>query len=117
VPTDVRVVLMTAPDPTTGARLAETLVNERLATCANLVPAVQSIYWWEGKVEHAGETLLILKTVEARVGELRERAVSLHPYDVPEVLVLEVAGGHAPYLDWVRRESAAEPTGGAQGSR
>jgi periplasmic divalent cation tolerance protein len=103
--TDVRVVLMTAPDPATGERLANTLVEERLATCANLVAGLTSIYWWQGKVERVAEVLLILKTVESRVQALRERAVALHPYEVPEVLVLEVSEGHEPYLDWVRRES------------
>ena len=108
---------MTAPDPAAGERLAETLVKERLATCANVVPGLTSIYWWEGKVERANETLLILKTVEARVAALRDRAVSLHSYAVPEVLVLDVADGHVPYLDWVRRESLAGTAGDTQGSR
>jgi periplasmic divalent cation tolerance protein len=103
--TDVRVVLMTAPDTETGERLGTQLVEERLATCVNVVPSLSSIYWWEGKVERAREALLILKTVEGRVAALRERAVGLHPYDVPELLVLEVMEGHEPYLEWVRRES------------
>lgn len=105
MPTDVRVVLMTAPDPQTAERLATTLLEERLATCVNVVPTVASVYWWEGKLERATEALLILKTVEGRVGALRERAVGLHPYAVPEVLVVEVTEGHEPYLEWVRRES------------
>jgi periplasmic divalent cation tolerance protein len=104
--TDVRVVLMTAPDVGTAERLGNTLVSERLATCANVVPTLYSIYWWQGKVEKASEALLILKTVQERIAPLRERAVELHPYDVPELLVLEVREGHEPYLDWVRRESA-----------
>jgi periplasmic divalent cation tolerance protein len=103
--TDVRVVLMTAPDGETGERLGRTLVEERLATCVNVLPGLASIYWWEGRIERASEVLLILKTVEARVSALRERAVELHPYEVPEVLVLEVGSGHVPYLDWVRREA------------
>jgi periplasmic divalent cation tolerance protein len=108
--TNVRVVLMTAPDREVGERLAETLVEERLATCANVAPALTSIYWWEGKVERASEVLLILKTVEERVAALRERAVGLHPYDVPELLVLDVQQGHEPYLEWVRSESSPRGT-------
>src|SRR5687768_4946453 len=71
LPTDVRVVLMTAPDPATAERLGATLVEERLATCANVLPALSSVYWWQGKVERANESLLLLKTVEARVPALR----------------------------------------------
>ena len=105
MPTDVRVVLMTAPDPETAGKLATTLVEERLATCVNVLPTVASTYRWEGKVERATEALLILKTVESRVSALRERAVALHPYAVPEFLVMEVSEGHERYLEWVRRES------------
>ena len=109
--TDVRVVLMTAPDRETGERLGTSLVEERLATCANVLPSLTSIYWWEGRLERASEALVILKTVAERVPALRERAVGLHPYDVPEVLVLEVQEGHEPYLEWVRSESR----GGGEG--
>jgi periplasmic divalent cation tolerance protein len=104
--TDVRVVLMTAPDAGTAERLGSALVSERLATCANVLPLLTSVYWWQGKLEKASEALLILKTVEGRIAALRERAVDLHPYEVPELLVLEVLEGHEPYLDWVRSESA-----------
>jgi periplasmic divalent cation tolerance protein len=109
LPTDVRVVLMTAPDPETGERLGTALLEERLATCVNVVPGVTSIYWWEGKLERGTEVLLILKTVEGRVRALEQRAAELHPYAVPEVLVLEVGAGHEPYLEWVRRESRPRP--------
>lgn len=99
---DLRTVLITAPDAATAETLARTLVEERLVACANLVPGVVSIYRWQGEVERAEEILLVLKTVAARTEELRERAVELHPYEVPEVLVLPVEGGHGAYLDWVR---------------
>lgn len=107
MPTDVRVVLMTAPDLATAERLGATLVEERLATCANVFPSLVSVYRWQGRVERANESLLLLKTVEACVPALRERAVVLHPYEVPELLVLEVADGFEPYLDWVRLGSQA----------
>lgn len=107
---DVRTVLVTAPDPAVAERLAETLVGESLAACANLVPGVVSIFRWEGKVDRAEEVLMVLKTTAARCDALRRRVVELHPYDVPEVLVLPVESGHPPYLDWVRA-SSGDPRG------
>lgn len=109
---DVRVVLVTAPDVESGERLGTALVRERLAACVNVVPGVTSIYWWEGRLERASEVLLVLKTTGGTVAALRERAVALHPYEVPEVLVLDVKEGHEPYLDWVRRESGRSGEGG-----
>lgn len=102
---DVRVVLMTAPDTETAERLGRALVEEHLAACATVVPDVSSTYWWGGRVERAGEALVILKTTEGRVNDLRDRALGLHPYEVPELLVLQVVDGNDAYLDWVRRES------------
>lgn len=104
MPSDLRTVLITVPDAATAESLASTLVGERLAACANLVPGVVSIYRWEGEVRRDDEVLLVLKTTAARADALRERAVALHPYDVPEVLVLAVDGGHEPYQSWVRAE-------------
>jgi len=118
VSSEVRVVLMTAPDGETAERLGGALVEERLAACANVLPALTSIYRWEGQVERAAEALLILKTTQERTAALRERAVELHPYEVPEFVVLEVSEGHGPYLDWVVRESAPSPTSaGVPGER
>lgn len=97
---------MTAPDPEVAERLATELVEARLAACANLVPGVTSIYWWEGAVERAQEVLLVLKTTGERLPELVKRAAELHPYDVPEVLALPVEVGHGPYLRWVADETA-----------
>jgi periplasmic divalent cation tolerance protein len=102
---DVRVALSTAPDEDVAARIARALVDERLAACANLVPSVRSIYRWQGAVEDAREVLLVIKTRADRVDALAERLRALHPYDVPELVVLPVAGGLAPYLDWVRAEA------------
>ena len=101
-----RVVLMTAPDGETATELAEALVRARLAACANVLPGIRSVYWWEGEVERATEVLVVLKTVAERVPELVERAVELHPYDVPEVLALPVDEGHGPYLRWVEDEAS-----------
>jgi periplasmic divalent cation tolerance protein len=103
---DVRVVLITAPDAETAARLARSLVEERLAACVNVVPEIRSFYRWEGAVHDDAEILLVVKTRADRAGELAARVVELHPYDVPEVLELPAAGGSAAYLGWVRSESA-----------
>jgi len=102
--TDVRTILLTAPDAETAERIGRALVEERLAACANVVPGVVSVFRWEGAVRREAEALVIVKTVAARVEEVRARVVELHPYDVPEVLVLPVVGGHAPYLAWVAEE-------------
>ena len=102
--TELLTVLMTAPDAEVAERLARTLVDERLAACANIVPGVVSVYRWEGEVQRDSEVLIILKTSAEVLDDLESRAVELHPYDVPEVLALPVRGGHGPYLDWVRAE-------------
>jgi periplasmic divalent cation tolerance protein len=102
--TGVLAVLTTVPDAAVGERLGRALVEEHLAACANIVPGVVSVYWWEGSLQRSGEALVILKTTEDRLAELEARAVQLHPYDVPEVLALPVGAGHAPYLEWVHRE-------------
>ena len=103
--TDARVVLMTAPDRATAEALATSLVGERLAACANLLPGVTSLFWWEGRVQRADEVLVIMKTSADRVRALITRAAELHPYDVPELLSLPVDAGLAAYLAWVDQES------------
>ena len=111
---DVVVVLCTAPAAARegrlgAAELAQQVVQERLCACANVMPSVQSFFWWQGRVDTAAESLLVLKTTRAVAGRLRERLLQLHPYDLPEVLELPVEGGHAPYLDWVRASLTLEP--------
>jgi len=102
----VCVVLVTTPDPGTGLALVRELVESRLAACGNLIPGVTSVYRWKGEVHQDPECLVIFKTTTARVGELRRRAIELHPYDVPEFLTLSVVDGHPPYLEWVMGEVA-----------
>ncbi|WP_242345783.1 divalent-cation tolerance protein CutA [Anaeromyxobacter terrae] len=98
---DALVVLVTTPSAEKAAEIARALVEERLAACGNVVPAVRSIYRWEGKVQDDAEALLLLKTTRARFEALRERVLALHPYDVPEVIALSVEAGSAPYLAWI----------------
>jgi len=102
---DVRVAFATAPDEAVALRIARALVEERLAACANLVPGVRSIYRFRGVVEDEREVLLVIKTCADRIEALAERLRALHPYEVPELVVMPTAGGLTPYLDWVRVET------------
>ena len=98
---EVVVVLSTFPTPEKASEIARVLVDEQLAACVNLVPAVRSIYRWQGAVQDEPETLAIIKTTRAGYDALAKRLLDLHPYEVPEVLELPIASGHAAYLDWV----------------
>lgn len=100
-----RVVLVSAPDAEVAERLVRALVEERLVACGSIVPGVTSVYRWRGVVERAAEVLVVLKTVDAAVARLLARVSELHPYEVPEVLVLPVESGHGPYLDWLWAEA------------
>jgi periplasmic divalent cation tolerance protein len=98
---EVGVVLVTAPDEARAAAIARTLVDEGLIACANLLPHVRSIYRWEGRVVDEPEVLLVMKIDRDAFERVGERVVQLHPYDVPEVICLDVSAGHPPYLQWV----------------
>jgi periplasmic divalent cation tolerance protein len=102
---DALLIFCTCPDAESAARIARTLVDERLAACVNRLPGVTSVYRWQGEVHEDSEVLLLIKTRGELFEPLRARLVALHPYEVPEVIALEVAAGHAPYLDWLRRET------------
>ena len=103
-------VLTTAPDDATATRIAETLVGEGLAACANLVPGLRSIYRWRGAVERSDEVLLVIKTRAARLDELERRLAEIHPYEVPELVALRPERVSASYLGWV-----IEACGGTSG--
>lgn len=96
------VVLVTCPSRKIGEMLGRTLVHERLAACVNVIPNVTSIYRWEGKICRDAEVLLIIKTRRIRLPVLIRRVRGLHPYTIPEVVALPLAGGSAPYLAWLR---------------
>lgn len=102
---DALLIFCTCPDAESADRIARTLVDERLAACVNRLPGVTSVYRWQGEVHEDSEVLLLIKTRGELFEPLRARLVALHPYEVPEVIALEVAAGHAPYLDWLRRET------------
>ena len=98
----VIVALSTCPDAATARRLAEALVAERLATCVNRIEGVRSTYVWKDEIQDESEVLLMIKTTEGRLGELEARLKALHPYELPECVVLPVTGGNERYLEWVR---------------
>jgi periplasmic divalent cation tolerance protein len=102
------VVLVTAPDAATGARIARALVEEGLIACANLVPGIRSIYRWQGRVAEDAEVLLVLKAHASRCEALAARVKALHPYELPEVIALPVVDGSEAYLDWVVAASCAQ---------
>lgn len=97
---EVAVVLVTGPDAELE-RLAERVVDERLAACVNLIPGVRSVYRWEGEVARDDEAMAVLKTTRAGLPALRARVLELHPYDVPEFLALPVELGSDPYVRWI----------------
>ena len=112
----IRIVLVTAPAKAAEA-LARRLLQERLIACANLLPGVRSLYRWQGRLEQARETLLVLKAPSRNTRKLMARVQELHPYDVPEILVLPVAAAHAPYARWVLEEARPANVSGRKGAK
>ena len=102
--TDLIVVLTTMPDDQGADALAKTLVDERLAACVNILPPMASVYRWQGKVEQDREQQMVIKTAQDRVRALQARLRELHPYELPEFLVLDATASEA-YFAWVE-ESA-----------
>ena len=102
-----RVVLVTAPDLACARALARGLVERRLAACVNLVPGLESVYRWEGKIESASEVLLLVKTTAGHLRELESFLAAEHPYDVPECIALEPAEVESSYLAWLLAEAGA----------
>jgi periplasmic divalent cation tolerance protein len=95
------VVLSAVGAPPDAQRIARALVEERLAACVNVVPGVVSVYRWKGVVEKEDELLLVIKTIGERVEQLKARLLQLHPYELPEVVVIPIGGGHKAYLEWI----------------
>ena len=98
---DYVVVLTTLPQDADGPAFARGLLEERLAACVNLLPVMESVYRWEGDIEQEPERQVVIKTTRERVAALWDRVRELHPYDVPEFLVLPVVDGNDAYLRWV----------------
>jgi periplasmic divalent cation tolerance protein len=99
----------TCPDAASAETLAQALVDERLAACVNQVPGLRSTYRWQGQVEHADEVLLLIKTTADRLDAMTARLRELHPYELPELIAVEVRAGLPAYLDWVGMATAPLP--------
>ncbi len=112
---DTVVVLTTAGSEEQAVRIAESLVEGRLAACVNILPGLRSIYLWKNRVWDDQELLLLIKTRASAFDKVRERVRSLHSYELPEVIALPVAAGDADVLDWIRRTGTAGEGPGAGG--
>jgi periplasmic divalent cation tolerance protein len=100
------VVLVTAPDLRVGRKLARAALAARLVACVNLMPKIESHYWWQGKLESSPEVLLVMKTIAARLAALEDLVVAKHPYDTPEFIVLPTLQGNKRYLAWLENSVA-----------
>ncbi len=102
---DVVLVYMTAENRAEAERIGRVLVEERWAACVNVLDGMTSMYWWEDKVQHAQETVLIAKTQANLLDGLKERVLTLHSYECPCIVAWPVTGGHESFLDWIRERT------------
>lgn len=98
-------VYITCENAAEAERIGAALVEKRLAACANVLPAMRSMYWWEGKVERAEEAVLIAKTRDVLVDDLTDAVKRLHGYEVPCVVAVPIVGGNPDFLEWIRSET------------
>ncbi len=98
---DHLLIYCTCPDQDSAQSVADTLVDKGLAACVNILPAVHSVYRWQGKRENAQEYLLTIKTRHNAYGALEQAIVNLHPYELPEIIAVPITHGLAGYLAWI----------------
>ncbi len=103
--TNARIILTTAGSQEEAGKIAYALVERKLAACVNIVPRIESVYRWQGKVETAQEWLLLIKTQTALYERVRDAVKELHSYDLPECVMLEVTAGSHEYLDWIAKNT------------
>ena len=99
------IIYSTINDLKDARKIAHTLVEEQLVACVNIIPNIESIYKWKGKVEYASEVILIAKTVEENVVKTIRRIKELHTYELPDIIVIPIVGGHKEYLEYIKRET------------
>ena len=92
---------MTAPDIEVGRKLAHAALNEHVVACANIIPQIESHYWWQGKLESGAEVMIIFKTTEPLLDALEEVILKHHPYDTPEIVALAIERGTEKFLKWI----------------
>ena len=95
------VVLVTSPDSKTARIVAHAALEARLVACANLIPQIESHYWWQGQLESSAEVLILFKTTRAKLLALEKLVLARHPYDTPEFIVVSITSGNPRYLDWI----------------
>ena len=103
---DFVLILTTLPIEVDFEKFATQLVEERLAACVNMLPAMRSVYRWKNAIERADERQLVIKTTRARVAALESRLHALHPYDVPEFVVVQIDSGSAAYFSWLTESTS-----------
>lgn len=99
---------VTVPDMETARRIGRAVVERRLAACVNILPSMESMYWWNAEVQSGSEVVLLAKTTRASFAALTECAAGLHPYEVPCVVGVPLVDGHEPFLRWICEETAPE---------
>jgi periplasmic divalent cation tolerance protein len=102
----VAIIYSTVDDIKNARRIAHTLVEEQLVACVNIIPKGESYYRWKGKIENEKEIVLIAKTVDKNVKKTLQRIKTIHPYDLPDIIVLPIVGGIKEYLDYIVKETS-----------
>ena len=105
---EIILVLTNMPDQTSAAQLAEALVTQKLAACVNILAPCQSVYTWQGKLEHTVEIPVLIKTSQIQYNALEAAIIKAHPYELPEIITINVDGGLPQYLQWVNAQLSAE---------
>ena len=101
----LNLVYITTKDKAEARKIGQELVNERLAACVNIIDGMNSMYWWEGKVQDDNEVILIAKTKQSLVKELIKKVKSIHSYSCPCIISLPILDGNKDYLDWLHKET------------
>lgn len=97
----IAIVLVTAPDLRVARKIAKALLKARMAACVNIVPRIESHYWWKDKLESGAEVLMIIKTTQTKLAALESAIIANHPYDTPEVISFALNRSNAKYLGWL----------------
>lgn len=100
-------IIVTCASRKEARKIADRLLIKRLVACANIVSGVESKFWWEGKIDSASETLLMMKTVKANFKKVEAAVLSLHSYEVPEIIAVSIAAGSSSYFNWIEKSVRA----------
>ncbi|MGQ9531014.1 MAG: divalent-cation tolerance protein CutA [Candidatus Bathycorpusculaceae bacterium] len=97
------IVIVTAPNKSEAEKIVQSMFNERLIACANIIGPVHSLFWWQGKIESAEEYMLLMKTNAGMFEKIAEKVKSLHSYEVPEIIAMPIVKGFKHYLEWLTK--------------